>query len=190
MRLKNSTDFPDHYLRKMTSWCCRKLGLPVRYVQSAEFRNRHTTIYSGHAYLYQHRIVCSVAASGDHAGRADILVGLTAHELSHLEHFRRGDRTRGHGKGVGGSEKSVEWHAARVLDAYRAKRAELEAKWLRPRATRERPSLSPVERRAAKAVRDLEKWQRRLKIAQTKLKKAKARMAYYAKRAATTGGAP
>src|SRR4051812_38961938 len=46
MILKNSTDFPDAFLRRMTAWCCKQVQLPVRWLRRATFRN----VKRGHAF--------------------------------------------------------------------------------------------------------------------------------------------
>lgn len=62
MRLKNTTDWPDYFLRRLVSWCCRQLDLPGHFVREAKFRNRTSGRYSGHAYHNSHsgRIVVSI----------------------------------------------------------------------------------------------------------------------------------
>lgn len=71
MKLHNTTDFPDYFLRRMVSWCCREIGLPVRYVQEATFRkggrcHSRGTGASGHAYLDSHRIVVTHGCTEPH----------------------------------------------------------------------------------------------------------------------------
>jgi hypothetical protein len=59
VKLKNSTSFPDYFLRRMVAWCCRQLEFPVRRVRYAQFRNRERG-YSGHAWPGANRICVSV----------------------------------------------------------------------------------------------------------------------------------
>jgi len=71
VKLINSTDYPDYFLRRMVSWCCREIGLPVRYVQEAAFRkggrwHSRRTGASGHAYLGSHRIVVTHGCTEPH----------------------------------------------------------------------------------------------------------------------------
>lgn len=52
--------FSDTFMRRLVSWCCKQLDLPVAYVRKAQFRNRRQG-YSGHAWPFEHRICVSVA---------------------------------------------------------------------------------------------------------------------------------
>lgn len=54
-----------------------------------------------------------------------------------------------------------------------------------PRAAQPRPSVR--EQRAAKAAAALERWQRKLKLAQTKVRQYKTRVSYYQTVAARRG---
>ena len=63
MKLVNTTDYPDYFLRRMVSWCCKQIGYPVRSVKEAKFRNK-TGSFSGHAYGSR-RIVVSVSKTDE-----------------------------------------------------------------------------------------------------------------------------
>ena len=39
MRLKNSTDFDDRFLRRLFGWCCRQLELPAGKVREVAVTN-------------------------------------------------------------------------------------------------------------------------------------------------------
>lgn len=58
MKLKNTTSVPDYFLRRMTSWCCKQLGVPVRKIRKITFRNKSGG-YSGHCYPASGIIVVS-----------------------------------------------------------------------------------------------------------------------------------
>ena len=93
----------------------------------------------------------------------------------------------------GGSEHNTEALTKIVMDAFDADRERLLAEWAaepaRSAATSTAPTFkdtlraSIVERRAAKAQADLERWQRKLKLAQGKVRKYKARVRYYERKA-------
>jgi hypothetical protein len=59
MKIKNTTDFPDHVLRRLVAWCCRQLSIPVRSIPEAVFRNRGQGT-SGHCAVARGRIVVSI----------------------------------------------------------------------------------------------------------------------------------
>ena len=51
MKLINTTDFPDAFLRRMISWVCKELEHPVRKINQAKYRNRWGDWRtSGHAW--------------------------------------------------------------------------------------------------------------------------------------------
>jgi hypothetical protein len=59
MKLFNTTDFPDYFLRRMVSWCCKQLDMPVGKLFSATFRNR-TYSRTGHCKVAWGEIVIGV----------------------------------------------------------------------------------------------------------------------------------
>jgi hypothetical protein len=74
-----------------------------------------------------------------------------------------------------------------AVEEFRKARVELLAAWSTPLAERAaKPQPTAVERRAAKVTSDLDRWQRKLKLAQTKIRKLKQRAKYYERRAAAT----
>jgi alkyl hydroperoxide reductase subunit AhpF len=189
MKIKNSTDWPVHFLRRMAGWCCRQVGLPASKLRQAEFRNRTTRSYSGHAY-YGGRVVCSIGpahrfplapdtrdgmAGEIIADRVEALVAITAHEVEHIHQFRTGKMNKIAGR-VEAHTRAVE---VRVLRAFRAARETLLAEWSVEPVRIEKPKASIKERRASKAADDLARWQRKLKLAQTKVRKLKVRVRYY-----------
>lgn len=204
MKITNTTDFHDMFLRRMIGWVCRQVGYPVSQVTEAVFRNRSDSSYSGRAFLNQRRIVVSVRmsmtdarralVSQQHAeqwavGRINDLLTVTSHEIIHLWmcQERIGTRrSRRYGTtSPGGSERHVEGYTARVVAAFDARRDELIAAWTPvPRPTKPTQSLS--DRRRAKVEAALARWQRKLKLAQTKIRKLKAKARYYDRREATT----
>lgn len=197
MKIQNSTDWPVWFLRRMTAWCCKQLEMPVRDIRQVVFRNSRAA-WGGCARYWRGAITVCVGHSGHfptrgykHANghqneindRVECLVWVTAHEAAHVAQKRT--RTRQSGSG-GGSEIATEWCAAPVLTKFRELRESLLAEWSTPPtvALRAPPQTLP-ERRAAKAQSDLAKWQRRLKLAQTKVKKLKVRVRYYENRTPT-----
>jgi hypothetical protein len=45
MKLKNSTDFPDRFLRRMVAWCCRAMELSPSAVSGVRFGNTAGTYH-------------------------------------------------------------------------------------------------------------------------------------------------
>lgn len=197
MKIRNSTDWPDYMLRRMTSWCCSQLPLPASKITIATFRNRRTSAWSGHACPWNGRIVVSVGPDGlfprscfthepgEHfADRMECLVAVTAHECFHVaaecresEHYQR---TRGYGSGRGSSESVTCREEMRILRLFRASRDALISEWtIAPQ--RQEQSLPIQVKRMNKACDDLALWTRKLKLAQTKVRKLKTRVAYYAR---------
>jgi hypothetical protein len=198
VKLKNTTDYEDRFLRRMVAWCCRQLEMPVKYVRGARFGNaRH--FWGGLAYLDCRRIGVRVGSPKNcdqplkhykfrdgfqvvTNNRLEVLLLTTAHELAHLDAYRRKNMTRGNGRGHGGSERYIEGRAAQVLEAFRAMRAELLSSWLvAPSTPAERPVLSVQQVRATKAISMLDKWQRKAKLAATKVRQYKKQVRYYEK---------
>ncbi len=193
MRLINTTDFADHFLRRMVSWCCRELGLPVRYVREVAFRNSRSA-WGGMAYTDSRRIGVRIGDASHFplkyrmrgtgirwpvADRTEAFVMITAHELAHLLLRRLGNRSR-RGGGLAGSEHNTDWHERKVLEAFQLCRDELLSAWNAPPKKRgPKANLTVQERRAASTANLLIAWQRKLKMAQTKVQKYKARVRYY-----------
>lgn len=136
-------------------------------------------------------IDCMVELTGEEAVRERIkskLLPLLAHEIAHLYLASIGSRTRvsrryGGRVSRGGSERQTEWHERKVVEAFLPQANKLVDLWLAPPAERasQTAKSSVIELRAAKAAAALERWARKLKLAQTKLKKCKARIRYYEK---------
>lgn len=212
MNFANSTHWTDPFLRRMLAWCCRHVGFKARRMTGVQFRKRSSGCYSGHAYGSR-RIVVSIGPEDNFPAKPDsrpgmqnevigdqveALVAVTAHEIAHLCQYRDGrssrlDRERK-------SEHDARWHEVRALRDFRADREALLARWSAmplviespeesdplPVAAVALPKAKPpiVERRAAKAEADLARWLRKLKLAQTKVRGYKRRVAYYSKKQA------
>lgn len=195
---KNSTDWPDWFLRRMLSWVCKEVDCEggAGIIQSVNFRNRSRRSLSGHA-SYDGEIVVSVGPAkafpaksrtfrdgftvGVLADRVEALIVVTAHEVAHVDFGRRGNKTRGRG-GWGGSERATDGRAKSVLNAFREQREALLAEWSEaPKYARpkDKPQGSVVAKRAAHAEAMAEKWRRKLKSARTHLKKWEQKAAYY-----------
>ena len=134
MKIKNSTDYPVHFLRRMTAWCAKHVGYKPSLLRSVEFRNRTTAAYSGHAYGTR-RIVVSIGppsmfpttpdrrpgmAMEVFADRLEGLLAVTAHEIAHLLQYKTG---RIHRLGrERRTERDARWHEVAALRAFREQR--------------------------------------------------------------------
>lgn len=112
--------------------------------------------------------------------RIENLVHVTAHEIFHLTQYEEGVRT---------GEASVDAIAIRILEEFRGNRDELLSEWNGvPAMAVPKPKKDLTEARAAKAIASLERWQRKLKMAQTKIRKYKRQVRYYERRQSAKGG--
>ncbi len=200
MDIKNSTDWPNFFLRRLVSWCCKQSGLPVSKMQLANFRKRNEG-YSGHAWSSM-RIVCSVGYRGfptepdNRPGlqgeifhdRIEALVAVTAHEIEHCCQYHEG---RSHKlKQSGSTETATRVHEVRCLRLFRENRKELLAEWSEPPKHKpKRPATSRQVLNEQRARALLKIWMTKKKLADTKVNNYRTRVRYYeriaAKRATT-----
>lgn len=197
MKLTNTTHLAPHFIRRMVSWCCREIDLPARSVKVATFcRRTYGTGCNGRAW-YRSEILVRVGPDRgypiqwDHRGvelvipdQLAAIVCVTAHELQHLKNW--------HTPGMDAklrADRDMEPHCVRIGKAvmlrFEEHRVELLAAWNKvpARQAADRGPRNIVAERAAKVTADLARWERKLKLARTKVAKLKQRVAYYAKRA-------
>jgi hypothetical protein len=213
MKVKNTSKFDTTFVRRMLAWCRREVDCPPGVPREAWFRDRKTAHYSGHAYGSR-RIVASVnidasrypvKSSGyKRAGRDQItgeipmlndpheaLVMITAHELAHVSEYRRT------GAYARGAEDRADARARFVLRRFRDRKVELLAAWaaaavaetLAVQADQPKPNADAIAKRAEKASRMLVKWERKMKLARTKIAAYRRKVNYYERRAATSSAA-
>lgn len=193
---KNSTAWPDRFLRRMLSWVCREVGCPRSTVRNAEFGNRTTSPYSGRAWDWNKRILVRIGPDsmfpchsfthgdgfsvGNINDRIEALVKVTAHEVGHLDNDRRGNRSR-RGVGWGGSERYTDAIAKRVLEAFRENREKLLGEW-GDQQKQEKPKQSAVEKKAKAAFAKEAEYEKKLERTKKLLAKWKKKANYYRKR--------
>lgn len=190
MKIKNSTDWPNHFLRRMTAWCCRQLKLPVGYITECRFAVSRSD-YGGLCYgrrigVRVGKLVvfpCHNIYGNDYRDRLEILVGVTAHELAHSMAFREKGRTRR--GGYGGSERRTEFLAQQVLEAFRGNRDGLLVCWSSEPQKKTKPEPTRQELNDAKTRKQLATWERKLKLAKTKVAAYRRKVRYYDRVAAT-----
>lgn len=187
MKLKNTTNFDDMFLRRMTVWISKTIDLPVRAARAVEFRNaaRRT---SGTAWPWRGEIVVRLrttevpeayeyTAHGikrRYSSRLELLVGITAHELAHLRQWvERGNKYDKNGS----VEPEAERACVFALDAFRSNHDELLAEWGAPTKRKPtKPKPSAAQRREGNIRKKLTEWE-------SKAKRAKNRVAHYRKKA-------
>lgn len=180
MKLINTTDYSDTFLRRMVSWCCKELGLPVRRVWSVKFRNKSCGM-SGHCAIETGRIVCSVSKGYPIDSLVDLVAHELAHRLLHLHRVRTRVSRRWGTVSSGGSEHQAQWHANRVVEAFRIAQDALVAEWSAEPEKPVKSALSVQERRQQAVLAKLSAWQRKLKTARTKVAKYQKQARYYEK---------
>ena len=193
MKILNSTDWPTYLLRRMVAWCCAQLEMKTSRVKQARFGNSKAS-YGGVAYLGRNAIGVRVGKTKDFPtitkphrngmtfllqDREDCLVYITLHELAHLLQYTQGSRTRSI-VGQGGSEMSTDWHVKPVMEAWQRDRQQLLTGWVLPPVSACRaPVQSRAQVREARVLRALGRWQIKLRLAQTKVRKLKLKVRYY-----------
>lgn len=168
MRLRNSTDFSDHFLRRLVSWCCRECHASPTTIKAAQFTNT-THAWSGRAWYGSRRILCRIGPPGYFDAprdasypnrkntprytvndRIEALVHITAHEAFHIveyaEHRSRRQQHRNR-------EAAVDGVALAVLEAFRANREALLAEWNTPVAVREVKRKPPIQENGQSRLR-------------------------------------
>lgn len=199
-------NYPRHVVRRATAWVAKQIGLEgkhrkpltieVGYRKSAWYKDGD--VWGG---WYKHaerrvqvllgRNVRYPTPAGHNRSEADrfandeweVFVKLLAHELEHARCYAVSrswdERARlNHEPRV----RAIDW---RVLLAFRESRETLLAEWTQPVAERPaKPKPSVVDRRAERAAKLLSDWERRLKMAKTKVTKYRRKVGYYGKAAA------
>lgn len=198
MRLANSTDFDDWFLRRMVAWCCRELG--VKGLLAAAF-TKYSGSFRGRAWCCSRRILIRIGGDGrvayypmtlkypgrKHAptitiaDRTEALLHVTAHEVAHLARWQDGQRRN--------REARVDGMTLPLLEKFRASRDALLAEWNEtPAAKPVKPKPSRAERNEAQARKLLAAWERKLKLAKTKAAGYRRKVRRYERVAARKGG--
>lgn len=190
MKLRNSTRWGDPFLRKMIAWVCRELDMPVRSIRSARF-HKAKNAYNGMAWGWCGKIRVAIGDNSSGTIRetrdgmnevyvddVELLVYITAHECYHVAarvvpHHQQSTRAGRSGSGEA-ITRAAGW---KVLRSFRERRQELLANWDLFLPTNPKPSAR--ESRAMEAEYRLSVWQKKSKLAATKIRKYKARVAYY-----------
>lgn len=186
--LKN---FEPHFIRRMLSWVAKEVGYPISQLQRADFC--HTKrFWGGTSGLCYGRFRIALRApkrdQGPNTRRGGIrcndltetIVYVTAHELAHALDYLTCNKT---------NEGSAQLQGRKVLESFRLQRDQLVAEWSAPVVeAASRPALKPEHIRAKRAEEMLARWQRKLKLASTKVNKYRRQVNSYQKKAASSPG--
>jgi len=195
--------YPAHVVRRAARWAAKQVGMDGKVLRTltVEIGYRRCRMGLGWGGWYKHsqRLVqvllprdrdyddwpTSMAHNAEEksAGRDahdewELFVAILAHELEHARCFAiaRGYAER---KRLNSEPRvrAIDW---RALLAFRESRETLLADWLREKPQRPaKPKPSVVDRRAARAAELLAAWDRRLKMAKTKVTKYRRKVNYY-----------
>lgn len=208
MELKNTSCLPDHFVRAMIRWCCKQVGFPYKDISQVAFYTRNTQ-QLGSACLGSRHIrinvpIWKLVGKGEasrfvpmpfgeimelfRSGNPTIqcklyeIVETMAHEIAHLYVYRNFGTA---------SEQEADAQGVLIRDDFSEDADALLAAWSKEPARREsKPKPTAAERREQGNRELLSKWERKLKAAQNKVKKYRAKVRYYdRKRAAKKGKA-
>jgi hypothetical protein len=145
MRIQSTIGWEKEWLRRVVTYCCRVLDYGPANVNTAFFSLAHNTTYKGRAYLLRHNIRVQINPLATYPIRAatqrglpdlyhldpvELLVGITAHEVAHLERWDRFARQWSRaGNRDANLERDTEALARTVLADFRANREKLMARW-------------------------------------------------------------
>lgn len=145
MKLINSSGWNDSWLRNLVAWCCEEINYPPGYVAVANFSLAHNCPYRGWARYADRSIRAKVNPLNDYPLRAkrqrgldpfdyrdavEVLIGITAHEIVHLERWERFAKDlRKASVRDKGLEKDTEQRARFVVLAFLRRKPRLMAAW-------------------------------------------------------------
>jgi len=187
-------------IRRAVAWAAKQIGLEPKHAKplTVEVGYRRCQMGLGWGGWYRHRerlVQVLLPRDRDHddwptsmannaeeklAGRDahdewELFVAILAHELEHARCFAVArNRTERKRLNFEPRVRATDW---RTLLAFRESRETLLADWLREKP--QRPKTSVVERRAERAGELLASWERRLKLAKTKVAKYRRKVKYY-----------
>ncbi|KKN12232.1 hypothetical protein LCGC14_1018490 [marine sediment metagenome] len=180
MELKNTSYIPNHTLRAMIRWCCKQVGYPYNRISEARFRHRNPSSPagkwgSGRAWLRSRRILVNVPREDNLDGSVfsatNATVEITAHEIAHLYVYWKYGSV---------SEAEVREQGKLIVDDFAVNKDALLAAWAKEPAKREsKPKPAAAEKREGSNRALLKKWESKLKAAQNKVKKYRAKVRYY-----------
>ena len=181
----------------MLRWVMQQLDIPAGDLCQATFRKRTGAAYSGHCW--GRRFVCSIGPAsefpvtathyyskrkdtsylgGDPQNQIEGLLEITAHELGHVEQFRHA-RTVNYRRGSF-TERKTQFYGRKILELFRPQAEQLIAEWSAVPVSKNRtPALTKAERNELKARKALERWERKAKLAKTKVSQYRQKVRRY-----------
>jgi hypothetical protein len=208
----NHPGYSAHVVRRAARWAARQIGMEAKVLRTLTvevgYRRCRMGLGWGGWYRHSQRLVqvllprdrdhedwpTSMAHNSEEssAGRDvhdewELFVAILAHELEHARCYSIArDYTERKRLNSEPRVRAVDW---RALLAFRESRETLLAEWLREKPQRPaKPKPSAVDRRAARAAELLAAWERRLKMAKTKVGKYRRKVNYYGAVAARRQG--
>ena len=176
----------------MTAWCCKQVECKASYLKEAEFGKRSRGHFNGWASRSGGiRVVIGPESSfpykdGFYPGRSgeafrsadmndqlEALIAVTAHEVTHIrDYVERPHRS--------GDERTTQREERLAVEAFRADRDRLVAKWsIEPQKAPAKPKKPRKQINAERAEKNLKTWERKLKLAETKVKKYRQQVGRY-----------
>ena len=213
--MKITTNHPGYsatVVRRAARWAAKQIGMEAKVLRTLTvevgYRKSRSGLGWGGWYRHGQRLVqvllCRDRAADEYptsmahnseersAGRDvrdewELFVAILAHELEHARAFAIArDHTERRRLNSEPRVRAIDW---RALLAFRESRDTLLAEWLREKPQRPaKPKPSVVDRRAARAAQLLAAWERRLKMAKTKVGKYRRKVNYYGAVAARRQG--
>ncbi len=209
----NHPGYPSHVVRRAARWAAKQIGMDAKVLRTLTvevgYRRGRSNGWGGWYHHFGGRVQVLLPKMGSdkyypasmanniaerQAGREandewELFVAILAHELEHARCYAVArnweERARlNHEPRV----RAVDW---RALLAFREARETLLADWLREkpqRPAKPKPKPSIVDRRAERAAKLLSQWERRLKMAKTKVGKYRRKVNYYGAVAARRQG--
>lgn len=195
--------YPKHVVRRATRWAAKQIGLEVKVLRTLSIevgyrRSSHGAAWGGWYHHTGRRVQVLMPKLGKdkiypasmahnvaerEQGREahdewELFVSILAHELEHARCYTvTRDYTARKRLNSEPRVRAIEW---RALLAFREIRDTLLADWTREptqRPVKAKPSV--VDRRADRAATLLAQWERKLKMAKTKVAKYRRKVGYY-----------
>ena len=199
--------YPNHVIRRATAWAAKQIGLEGRHRQPLTIEVGYRKNRRGHGswggwYRHTKRLVQVLLPRGpmgypqsmahgvaereqgrDANDEWELFVAILAHELEHARAFAVARDWQEQARlNHEGRVRSVDH---RVLLLFRESRDTLIEEWTKPVAEfAPVERLTVVDRRAERAAALLSQWERRFKMAKTKVTKYRRKVGYYSKAAA------
>lgn len=125
MQIKNTTSFPDAFIRNMAKWVCRELELKQTGIKLNVGRKVRRQGWSG--LCYGNRVHVNVHPRIGTTAQIVHLVEGMGHELFHTVQFREG--LWGHGRRAKNIEPAAVAYGQKVQAAFLAQREALLQEW-------------------------------------------------------------